>query len=181
MALLQLIIKTLQLSIIRVGIGWMFALLTFNFNRVSITYLGAVAVIVTTFIVLHHFLSPFQVFWGRLADRYPIAGYRRTPYIILSALLGVLGMERRISREEHAALLASEAEEAASRKAARQPGAVGGLLRLPTGMPRKQTAGFFAFVLLAIMGIFLQDTILEVFGGEVFGLSVGETTSFTQV
>lgn len=302
MEFLQLIIKTLRLSIIRVGIGWMFALLTFNFNRVSITDLGAVAVIVTTLIGLHHFLSPFQVFWGRLADRYPIAGYRRTPYIIVSALLGslvflalpelainlsklalhpdrlavildtqsvgalatalllflvfglamsangtatfalvaevtdtrergfviavtqtvlilsaivsagvakeimptytpeqmqflynltpfiavgstllgVLGIERRISREEHTALLAREAEEAAQRKAARQPGKAGGLLGLPTGMPRKQTGGFFAFVLLAIMGIFLQDTILEVFGGEVFGLSVGETTSFTQ-
>lgn len=62
----------------------MFALLTFNFNRVSISDLGAMAVIVTTLIGLHHFISFFQVYWGRFTDRYPIFGLRRTPYVILS-------------------------------------------------------------------------------------------------
>lgn len=90
MRYIWLALKTLRLSILRVGIGWMFALLTFNFNRVAIADLGAVAILVTTLIGMHHFLAPVQVFWGRLADRHPIAGYRRTPYIAASALLGSL-------------------------------------------------------------------------------------------
>jgi hypothetical protein len=90
MKFLQLASKTIRLSLIRVGIGWMFALLTFNFNRVSIVDLGAMGLIVATLIGLHHFLSPFQVVWGRLADRYPFFGYRRTPSIVLSTLVGSL-------------------------------------------------------------------------------------------
>jgi BCD family chlorophyll transporter-like MFS transporter len=90
MKFLRLALKTLRLSIIRFGIGWMFALLTYSFNRISIHELGALAVLITTLIGLHHFLSPFQVVWGRLADRYALYGYRRTPYIIVSALVGGL-------------------------------------------------------------------------------------------
>jgi hypothetical protein len=90
MRFLPLLSKIIRLSPIRVGIGWMFALLTFNFNRVSIVDLGAMGLIVAKLIGLHHFLSPFQVFWGRLADRYSLAGYRRTPYIVLSTLVGSL-------------------------------------------------------------------------------------------
>ncbi len=40
--------------------------------------------------------------------------------------------------------------------------------------------GFFAFVVLGIIGIFLQDLVLEVLGGRVFGMSVGESTSLQQ-
>lgn len=90
MALLRLLVKTLRLSILRIGAGWMFALLTFNFNRITIADLGAIAVIVTTLIGMHHFISFFQVYWGRLADRHPILGYRRTPYILFSSLLASL-------------------------------------------------------------------------------------------
>jgi BCD family chlorophyll transporter-like MFS transporter len=44
-----------------------------------------------------------------------------------------------------------------------------------------QVRGFFAFVLLAIMGIFLQDAILEPFGAEVFGMPQKDTAAFQQV
>lgn len=281
MALLRLLVKTVRLAIVRVGAGWMFALLTFNFNRVTIADLGAIAVIVTSLIGLHHFISFFQVFWGRFADRNPILGYRRTPYIILSSLtaslvfmllpsvaislgersfigsieailliavfgvcmamngsssnaliaevttpkerggvvafvwasviisgivsavvagqimpqyspeamqqlynltpivvlvslsVGLLGMERRISKEEHAALLAAQPAENAMPL---------GTFRVARGLLRTnpQVRGFFLFVLLAIMGIFLQDAILEPFGAEVFGLSQRETAAFQQ-
>lgn len=280
MKVLQILFKTLRLSIIRVGIGWMFALLTFNFNRVTITDLQAVAVIVTTLIGLHHFLSPFQVVWGRLADRYPLMGYRRTPSILLSALVGslvflalpslavdlgagllwapvsalalfvifglamaangtatfsliaevtsdqergfvvavthtftvlsaiisagvarqmmpiyspeqmqnlynltpfiavgctlvgLIGLERPISAAEQAALLA--------RADVKEPGEPAFALALALMGRNRQVRAFFAFVLLAIMGVFLQDTILETFGGEVFQMTPAETTSFTQ-
>ncbi len=90
MKFLHLSLKALRLSLVRVGIGWMFALLAFNFNRISLVELGASGIIVTTLIGMHHFLSPFQVFWGRLADRASLFGYRRTPYILLGALVGSL-------------------------------------------------------------------------------------------
>jgi BCD family chlorophyll transporter-like MFS transporter len=282
MKVLHLASKTIRLSLLRVGIGWMFALLTFNFNRVSITELGAVAVLVTSLLSLHYFLSPMQVFWGRLADRFPLWGYRRTPYILLSTvlgsllflvlptlatylasapllaagpalllfvlfglamaangsavfalvaettsprergavvgitqtalvisaiasagiaksvmpeydpaqmqvlynltpliaggttLLGLLGLERRISPAEHATLL---------RQAESGPASAGSsTLALTWRLLRtqRQVRLFFWFVLCAILGIFLQDGILEVFGAEVFNLSLAETTTFTQ-
>jgi BCD family chlorophyll transporter-like MFS transporter len=282
MGFLRLALKTLRLSVIRVGIGWMFALLTYSFNRISIYELGAVAVLITTLIGLHHFLSPFQIMWGRLADRYTLWGYRRTPYIVLSALVGglvfpllpslavalgqpsvwtllaafalfaifglsmaangtasfslvaevtserergiviavghtflvlsaiisavvasvvmpvysaeqmqmlynltpliafgtalpVIGIERRISRQEHAALLAQSALDS-ERSQSSNPFRLAARL---FGINR-QVRLFFLFMLLAIMGIFLQDAILEVFGGEVFNLIPAETNRFTQ-
>jgi BCD family chlorophyll transporter-like MFS transporter len=281
MAFLGLAFKAARLALMRFGAGWMFALLTFNFNRIAIHELGALAIIVTSLIGLHHFLSFFQVLWGRFADRHPFFGYRRSPYILLSSLvaslvfvalpsvaiglgerspqatlaavgllfvfgiamaangtssnslvaevttpkerggviavvwtfvilsgiisagvakaimpeyspeqmqflynltpavvmvaavLGLVGMERRISREEHAALMATPRLEAAPINTLR----VGVQLMQTNG----QVRGFFAFVLLSITGIFLQDAILEVFGAEVFHMTVAETTGFQQL
>jgi len=78
---------TLRLALPKIGVGWMFALLTSNFNQIAIVDLAVPAVIVTVMVGLHHFLSPFQVVFGRLADRHPVLGYRRTPYILLGSLL----------------------------------------------------------------------------------------------
>jgi len=281
MALLRLLIKTIRLSTMRIGAGWMFALLTFNFNRITIADLGAIAVIVTSLIGMHHFISFFQVYWGRLADRYPIFGYRRTPYILVSSLvasliflflpsiaiglgqrdllatieaflfiglfgvamamngsssnalmaevttekergfvvaviwatviisgivsagvsrvlmpvyspeamqqlynltpivvmstvlLGVIGMERRITREQHAAILAEQPTESAS-----PLGTFRVAKQLMAANPHVR--GFFFFVLLGILGIFLQDAILEPFGAEVFGMTQAQTARFQQ-
>jgi MFS transporter, BCD family, chlorophyll transporter len=283
MRFLRLVILTLRLAISRFGAGWMFALLTFNFNRVAIADIhpGAIAVIVTSLIGLHQFLSFTQVYWGRVADRNPILGYRRTPYIILSslgaslvflflpyialglgerslvatfeayglivffglmmamngsssnaliaevtnekqrgaivavvwamiiisgiisagvsrvimpvysheamvqlynltpivvmvtALLGTLGIERRISKEEHARLIAAQPQESAS--------PVGTFVVARNLMrTNRQVRAFFFFVLLAIMGIFLQDAILEPFGAQVFGKPQAETAAYQQ-
>ncbi len=283
MKFLRLTLKTVRLAMMRIGVGWMFALLTFNFNRITIYELGAIGVVVTTLIGLHHFLSPFQVIFGRLADRYPILGYRRGPYILLSGLtaslvflllpsvaiglgagslpvmllafvlltifglaiaangtainalvaettsarergavvafvwtflilssifsaqvakvimpvydpqqmqllynltpfvvvgpilLGLIGLEQRISPEAHAELLARQ-QLAGPEPAHHALAVAGAILRR-----NRQVRGFFVFVLLAIMGVFLQDAILEVFGAEVFGMEPGETAAFQQV
>jgi len=278
MQTLRAILRTLRLALPKIGVGWMFALLTIDFNRIAIVELGVTAVIVTTMLAMHYFLSPFQVVFGRIADRFPVMGYRRTPFIlagsVISSLLflalpsvaeamgagstiaiaagfvlfilfgismamigdshhsliaevttersrggvisvvwivtimstilaavvmnavrpeytpeamqtlynltpfivigasflGIVGLERRLTGEE--------LEQARQRAiAAAPPGnPVAGALRLLGENP--QTRGFFAFIFLAILAIFLQDNILEVFGAEVFGMTVAETTKF---
>jgi len=273
------IIDTLRLALPKIGAGWMFALLTSNFNRVSIHELGIAAVVITIMIGMHHFLSPFQVVMGRVTDRYPIFGYRRTPYffigsmlaamvfvflpkvallmsqgstlgfvlgfgllflfgigiattgdshhaliaevtnsekrgavvavvwtftiisaiaaaivikanisetfvfaemdriysftpfIVFLAALPILGIEKRRSNEELRTLAASSMTAAVTPLNAL--GVAAKLIRT-----NSQVRAFFLFVIFSIVGIFLQDAILEVFGGEVFGMSIKETSSF---
>lgn len=83
-------LKTFRLALPKLGVGWMFALLTIDFNRVSIVELGVPAVVITAMLAMHYFLSPFQVITGRFADRKPFMGYRRTPYLLLGSVMGGL-------------------------------------------------------------------------------------------
>lgn len=275
------LVKTLRLALPKIGVGWMFALLTSNFNRITIHELAVPAVIVTVMIGMHHFLSPFQIVWGRIADRHPVLGLRRTPYFFLgsllsslvflalptvavsmsngtplafvagfallivfgvgvaasgdshhaliaevttaksrggviavvwtftilsaigaaivikivmgdtysfesmqtlysltplvvlgSGLLGLLGVERRLKPDE----LASALERSLAAAPAGNPlSSALGLLRA-----NDQVRAFFGFVFLSILGIFMQDAVLEVFGADVFGMTIRETTTFTQ-
>ena len=276
------IVKTFRLALPKIGVGWMFAILTSNFNQIAIKDLAIPAILITVMIGLHHFLSPFQIVWGRIADQHPIFGYRRTPYMLLgglgaslvfvalptvavmmsnnlpfanmlgflllitfgiciaamgdthhsliaevttpktrggtiavvwtftiasgiasaivmkavmgdvydfekmqalysltpaivliSSVLGIVGIERRLKGEElHATVAASKA----AAPSADPIGAALGLLRGNT-----HVRAFFMFVFLSILGIFLQDAILEVFGRDVFNMTLRETTSFQQV
>lgn len=275
---LRAVIKTLRLALPKLGVGWMFALLTINLNRVAIVELQVTAIIITTMLALHYFLSPFQVISGRIADRYPILGYRRSPYLLFGSiasslvfialptillnmgereiwayvagfiaftiygigiafmgdshhaliaevteprsrgavisvvwtfsiistifsaivfiqvmpyytpeamqrlynlspfvvigftLLGILGMEKRLKGEALQAAIAK----------ARAVAPEGNPLSVAAKVLRqnKQARGFFVFVFISIFAIFLQDNILEVFGAEVFGMSLRETTRF---
>lgn len=83
-------VKTLRLALPKLGVGWMFAILTIDFNRIAIVELGIAAVLVTAMLSLHYFLSPFQVISGRFADRHPVFGLRRTPYLLLGGIIGSL-------------------------------------------------------------------------------------------
>ncbi|MEM9772024.1 MAG: BCD family MFS transporter [Cyanobacteria bacterium P01_D01_bin.73] len=40
----------------------------------------------------------------------------------------------------------------------------------------RQTVLFFSFLIVMTMGLFLQEAVLEPYGGEVFGMSIGEST-----
>lgn len=256
----------------------MFALLTIDFNRITIVELGVTAVLITAMLGLHYLLSPFQVIAGRFADQHPFFGWRRTPYLLLgavitssafltlpsvaqalgagvpwaipaciaafvaygvgiaifgdshhsliaevttpktrggvmsvvqmftilsgimaavvmnivrpeytpeamqrlynltpfivigSALLGVIGMEKRLKGD------ALKAAVTKSKTAAPVGNPIG--VAMQTLRDNKQARGFFFFVFISIFAIFLQDNILEVFGAEVFGMSVQETTKF---
>ena len=278
---LRACLRAIQLTLPKIGIGWMFALLTSNFNRIAIYELGVLAVLVTTMIGLYHFLSPFQVFFGRLADRRPIFGFRRSPYLLLGllvssavfpllpsvavamgrgslaavlagfALLLLFGVGFAAAGSAHLALIADTTTErsrglvvalvwtvqiasvivsaavmkalmpsydpaamqrlynytpaialasgalavlglerrlrghdlAATVAAARAVGPQGGALAAALGLLRgnRVVRAFFGFIICSTLGVFLQDTILEVFGAEVLHMSVRETTSFQQI
>lgn len=81
---------TLRLALPKVAVGWMFALLTIDFNRVAIVELGLAAVLVATLLSIHYFLAPFQVFAGRIADLRPVFGFRRSPYLLGASLVASL-------------------------------------------------------------------------------------------
>ncbi|MEQ8516325.1 MAG: PucC family protein, partial [Chromatocurvus sp.] len=73
---LRAFLWTLKIALPKVAVGWMFALLTIDFNRVAIVEMGVAAVVVTTLLSIHYFIAPFQVIAGRIADTRPIFGYR---------------------------------------------------------------------------------------------------------
>jgi BCD family chlorophyll transporter-like MFS transporter len=77
----------LQLALPKIGIAWMFALLTVNFNRVTIYDLGIAAVVVTLLLGIYPLFAPIQPLFGRWIDRHPLLGYRRGPYL----LIGMVG------------------------------------------------------------------------------------------
>lgn len=274
-------LQAIQLSLPKIGIGYMFALLTSNFNRITIYELGVLAVVVTSMIGLYHFLSPFQVIFGRLADRHPILGFRRSPYLLLGllvasavfpllpgvaigmgqgsllailagfALLIIFGLGFAMAGAAHLALIADATTERsrgivvalvwtvqiasvivaaavmkqimptydpaamqqmynlavpaallptivaligterrlsadkarAASEAARAHTPVGNVISAPLALLRGHpaTRAFFGFIIFSTLGVFLQDSILEVFGAEVLGMSVRETTAFQQV
>ncbi|MEE4329328.1 MAG: BCD family MFS transporter [Wenzhouxiangella sp.] len=87
---IQTAIWTLRVALPKVAVGWMFALLTIDFNRVAIFELGIAAIVVTALLSIHYFMAPFQVVVGRIADTMPMFGYRRTPYLILGSVTASL-------------------------------------------------------------------------------------------
>ena len=268
---------TLRITLPKVAVGWMFALLTIDFNRVAIFELGIAAVVVTALLSIHYFMSPFQVVVGRIADIKPLFGFRRTPYLLIgsimasllflalptvtigmgagspvamlsaivlftlfglslaimadtyhsllaevttpenrglvisvvwivmimstilatvvmnavrpeftpeamqnlynltplivigSTLLGVIGIEKRMTREQ------LDAARIKARSLAPPGNPLTSAFKLLKTNP--QTRGFFAFIFVAMFSIFLQENIIEVFGAEVFGMSITETST----
>jgi BCD family chlorophyll transporter-like MFS transporter len=101
--------------------------------------------------------------------------YNLTPWVVMiTALVGVLGIERRMSKEEEVAVLAGLPEHESTSPL--------GTFRVAAALMSSnvQVRAFFLFVLLAIMGIFLQDAILEPFGKDVFDMNQAATAHFQQ-
>lgn len=80
----------IQFTLSKLGIAWMFALVTVNFNRVTIHELGITAVLIAVMIGLYPFFGPFQPMFRRITDRYPLFGYRRSPYLVIGMVAGSL-------------------------------------------------------------------------------------------
>jgi BCD family chlorophyll transporter-like MFS transporter len=87
------------------------------------------------------------------------------PAIVLAlALIATWGVEKKYSRYRLRSSLADREDSITLAKA----------LRILTSSP--QTGIFFSFLVAITLSLFMQEAVLEPYGGEVFGMSIGETT-----
>ncbi len=87
-----MLIKRLQLALIHTAVAITLVPINSTLNRVMIYDLGISKTLFTVLAIFPYLLAPIQVAIGSFSDRYPIAGYRRTPYILVGLILCVLGM-----------------------------------------------------------------------------------------
>jgi len=85
--------QNFRLGLVHLSITLTFVPVTGVLNRVMIHEFEILASVVALLMVLPYLFSPLQVFIGRYADTHPIAGRKRTPYIVLGALLCIGGLE----------------------------------------------------------------------------------------
>ena len=83
--------KRLQLGLIHTAVAITLVPFGSTLNRVMILEMGIAATIVTLLVALPYVFSPIQVAIGSYADRHPILGLRRTPYIAVGLLMCVGG------------------------------------------------------------------------------------------
>jgi BCD family chlorophyll transporter-like MFS transporter len=85
-------LKRIQLGLIHVAVA--VSLVPFNstLNRVMIKELALSSLLVAALVSLPYLFSPIQIAIGAFSDRYPVLGYKRSPYIVLGLLLCVGGL-----------------------------------------------------------------------------------------
>ncbi len=84
--------KRLQLALIHVAVAMTLVPINSTLNRVMIKEMALSAALVSILASLPYLFSPIQMVIGSLSDRYPLFGWRRTPYILLGLLLCVGGV-----------------------------------------------------------------------------------------
>lgn len=89
---LQIAYYRFQLGLIHLAVAMTLVPINSTLNRVMIKELGLSAALVALLASFPYLLSPMQVFIGAYADRHPVWGWRRTPYILLGLLLCVGGV-----------------------------------------------------------------------------------------
>jgi BCD family chlorophyll transporter-like MFS transporter len=85
-------IKRWQLALIHAAVAVTLVPINSTLNRVMIKELGISATLVALLASLPYLFSPVQVAIGAFSDRHPIAGLRRTPYILAGLLFCVGGL-----------------------------------------------------------------------------------------
>ncbi|HEY9771407.1 MAG TPA: BCD family MFS transporter [Coleofasciculaceae cyanobacterium] len=86
------------------------------------------------------------------------------PFLVIAlALIATWGVEKRYSRFTSNTVIERDDSISLSRA-----------LRILT--TSRQTGIFFTFLSVLTIGLFMQEAVLEPYGGEVFGMSIGETT-----
>lgn len=84
--------KRIQLGLIHVAVAMTAVPIDSTLNRIMINELAIAATVVALLVSFPYIFSPIQVAIGSFADRHPILGRRRTPYIIIGLLLCVMGV-----------------------------------------------------------------------------------------
>jgi BCD family chlorophyll transporter-like MFS transporter len=84
--------KRFQLGLIHVAVAMTLVPINSTLNRVMIKELALSATLVAVLASLPYLFSPIQVVIGSFADRHPLFGWRRTPYIFIGLILCVLGV-----------------------------------------------------------------------------------------
>ncbi len=84
--------KQFQLGLIHVAVAMTLVPINSTLNRVMIKELAISATLVAMLASLPYLFSPIQVAIGSFADRHPIGGLQRTPYIVLGLTLCVFGV-----------------------------------------------------------------------------------------
>ncbi|MDW8327511.1 MAG: BCD family MFS transporter [Anaerolineales bacterium] len=89
---LQNVRRYVQLGLLHTAVALTTLPIDDTLNRVMRVELGLSLFLVTFLVSLPYIFAPLQVAVGALADRHPIAGRRRTPYILLGLLAGAGGV-----------------------------------------------------------------------------------------
>jgi MFS transporter, BCD family, chlorophyll transporter len=84
--------KRLQLGLLHLAVAMTLVPINSTLNRVMIHEFAISATLVAGLASLPYLFSPIQVAIGSFADRHPIAGRRRSPYILFGLVLCVLGV-----------------------------------------------------------------------------------------
>ena len=84
--------KALQLGLLHAAVALLTLPVDDNLNRVMNVELGLSLTLVTALVSLPYLAAPLQVGFGAWADRHPIAGLRRTPYVIIGILVCAAGV-----------------------------------------------------------------------------------------
>jgi MFS transporter, BCD family, chlorophyll transporter len=107
---------------------------------------------------------------GRVADIAALQAKINPVFIIMPAivfgmcLLATLGVEPKYSRYASRSTVAAREDQIT----------LGRAMRVLTAS--RQTGLFFGFLLVLTLSIFMQDAVLEPYGGEVFGMCIADTT-----
>lgn len=80
-----------QLTMVHVGVSMTVVPVTSTLNRIMISDMKLSAFLVSMLIALPYILSPLQVAVGHWADRYPLWGRYRSPWIVIGGLMGAFG------------------------------------------------------------------------------------------
>jgi BCD family chlorophyll transporter-like MFS transporter len=82
----------LQVSLINIAVGLAILPLDSTLNRIMINELGLSATLVAVLISLRFITSPLRIAFGRMSDRRPIGGLRRTWYIAIGMVMIAVGL-----------------------------------------------------------------------------------------
>lgn len=88
--------------------------------------------------------------------------------VLVLGFAGTWGIERRFSRR-------------AQRLGGAQPPYVGFAAALRLFLQNRQSTRFFVFLFLVTLGVFMQQPVLEPYGGEVFAMTIAETTQLNMI